>query len=120
MSNNDEVMQVTKRLLETGYLFKNKDRSILPLRISRSIGPNKAVDLLPTFKKIYGLTLEGRNERAAELLSEVAGLLVAADLGIAEEFLIEMEVKKMMPKLLKTVRQDLARSAIQDQSGVKD
>ena len=45
---------------------------------------------------------------------------MAADLGIAEEFLIEMEVKKMMPKLLKTVRQDLVRSAIQDQSGVKD
>jgi hypothetical protein len=120
MSNNDEVINVTQKLLQTGYLFKNEDRSILPLRINRSIGPNKAVDLLPTFKKIYGLTLEGRNERAAELLSEVAGLLVAADLGIAEDFLIEMEVKKMMPKLLKTVQRDLVRSVLNDQPKGKD
>lgn len=120
MSNNDEVINVTQKLLQTGYLFQNEDRSILPLRINRSIGPNKAVDLLPTFKKIYGLTLEGRNERAAELLSEVAGLLVAADLGIAEDFLIEMEVKKMMPKLLKTVQRDLARSVLNDQPKGKD
>ena len=27
----------------------------------------------------------------------MSGLLVAADLGIAREFLIEIEVKKMMP-----------------------
>ena len=120
MSNNDEASNVTQKLLQTGYLFENEDRSILPLRISRSIGPNKAVDLLPTFKKIYCLTLEGRNEKAAELLSEMAGLLVAADLGIAEDFLIEMEVRKMMPKLLKTVQQDLVRSAPRNNPGSQE
>jgi hypothetical protein len=50
----------------------------------------------------------------------MAGLLVAADLGIAEEFLIEMEVKKVMPKLLKTVQRDLVRSVLQDQPEDKD
>jgi hypothetical protein len=34
-------------------------------------------------------------------------LLVAADLGIAREFLIEIEVKKMMPLVLKSLRKEL-------------
>ena len=84
-------MQVTQKLIQTGYLFENEDTSVLPLRISRNIGPNEAVDLLPTLKKIYQLILNGKSEKAAELLSEMSGLLVAADLGIAREFLIEID-----------------------------
>lgn len=107
MSDNEEVMQVTQKLIQTGYLFENEDTSVLPLRISRNIGPNEAVDLLPTLKKIYQLILNGKSEKAAELLSEMSGLLVAADLGIAREFLIEIEVKKMMPLVLKSLRKEL-------------
>lgn len=120
MRDRDEVTKVTQKLLQTGYLFDNQDGNLLPLKINRSIGENEAVDLLPVLKRIYALMIEGRNERAAELLSEMAGLLMAADLGIAHEFLIEMEVKKMMPKVLKTVRQDLVRSVIHDQSKAND
>jgi hypothetical protein len=36
---------------------------------------------------------------------------VAADLGIAKEFLVELEVKKALPKILHQLRKDLKSAA---------
>ena len=114
MRNHDEVIKVTQMLLKTGHLLENEDSSLFPLRIDRPIGKNEAVDLLPILRQIYALVSKGRNERAKELVSELAGLLMAAEMCIAREYLIELEVKKAMPKVLKTLRKDLTQGLFQD------
>ena len=111
MKENDDVTEVTRKLLTPGYIFESNDRNLIPMRIHRSIDKDKAVDILPTLKSIYSLTREGKNEKAAELLSELTGLLVAADLGIAKEFLVEIQVKKGIGRLNRQVDQFLKKSA---------
>lgn len=111
MKENDDVTEVTRKLLTPGYIFESNDRNLIPMRIHRSIDKDKAVDILPTLKSIYSLTREGKTEKAAELLSELTGLLVAADLGIAKEFLVEIQVKKGIGRLNRQVDQFLKKSA---------
>ena len=111
MKENDDVTAVTRKLLTPGYIFESNDRNLIPMRIHRSIDKDKAVDILPTLKSIYSLTREGKTEKAAELLSELTGLLVAADLGIAKEFLVEIQVKKGIGRLNRQVDQFLKKSA---------
>lgn len=113
MKENDDVTEVTRKLLTPGYIFENDDRNLIPMRIHRSIDKDRAVDILPTLKSIYSLTREGKTEKAAELISELTGLLVAADLGIAKEFLIEIQVKKGIGKLNRQVDQFLKKSAVE-------
>jgi len=111
MKENDDVTEVTRKLLTPGYIFESNDRNLIPMRIHRSIDKDKAVDILPTLKSIYSLTRDGKTEKAAELLSELTGLLVAADLGIAKEFLVEIQVKKGIGRLNRQVDQFLKKSA---------
>ena len=111
MKEHDDVTEVTRKLLTPGFIFENSDSNLIPMRINRSIDKDKAVDILPTLKTIYSLTREGKTEQAAELISELTGLLVAADLGIAREFLIEMQVKKGIRRLNRQVDQYLKKSA---------
>lgn len=110
MKENDDVTEVTRKLLTPGYIFESNDRNLIPMRIHRSIDKDKVVDILPTLKSIYSLTREGKTEKAAELLSELTGLLVAADLGIAKEFLVEIQVKKGIGRLNRQVDQFLKKS----------
>jgi len=111
----DEASSVAQKLLQPDFIFDRDQQGLVPLKIQRSIGPNECVDILPTLEKIYRLLLRGKIKKSAELTSELTGLLVAADLGIAKEFLIELEVKKVLPVALKTLQGDLQVS-----SGVKD
>ncbi len=111
MKEHNDVTEVTRKLLTPGFIFENSESSLIPMRIHRSIDKDQAVDILPTLKTIYSLTREGKNEKAAELISELTGLLVAADLGIAREFLIEMQVKKGIRRLNRQVDQYLKKSA---------
>jgi hypothetical protein len=105
--NQDEITIVAQKLLESEFIFDRSQQGLLPLKIQRNIGPNECVDILPTLEKIYRLTMSGKVKKSADLISELAGLLVAADLGIAKQFLIELEVKKVLPKALNVLRQDL-------------
>jgi len=111
----DEASLVAQKLLQPDFIFDRDQQGLLPLKIQRSIGPNEYVDILPTLEKIYRLLLRGKIKKSAELTSELTGLLVAADLGIAKEFLIELEVRRVLPVALKTLQGDLQVS-----SGVKD
>jgi len=111
----DEASSVAQKLLQPDFIFDRDQQGLLPLKIQRSIGPNEYVDILPTLEKIYRLLLRGKIKKSAELTSELTGLLVAADLGIAKEFLIELEVRRVLPVALKTLQGDLQVS-----SGVKD
>lgn len=115
MKDFDEASSVAQKLLQPEFIFDRNQHGLLPLKIQRSIAPNECVDILPTLEKIYRLLLRGKIKKSAELTSELTGLLVAADLGIAKEFLIELEVKKVLPVALKTLQGDLQVS-----SGVKD
>lgn len=115
MKDFDEASSVAQKLLQPDFIFDRDQQGLLPLKIQRSIGPNEYVDILPTLEKIYRLLLRGKIKKSAELTSELTGLLVAADLGIAKEFLIELEVKKVLPVALKTLQGDLQVS-----SGIKD
>lgn len=120
MKEHDDVTEVTRKLLTPGFIFENSESSLIPMRIHRSIDKDKAVDILPTLKTIYSLTREGKNEKAAELISELTGLLVAADLGIAREFLIEMQVKKGIRRLNRQVDQYLKKSATDSVDRIKE
>ena len=115
MKDFDEASSVAQKLLQPDFIFDRDQQGLLPLKIQRSIGPNEYVDILPTLEKIYRLLLRGKIKKSAELTSELTGLLVAADLGIAKEFLIELEVRRVLPVALKTLQGDLQVS-----SGVKD
>ncbi len=111
MKDHDDVTEVTRKLLTPGFIFESSESGLIPMRIHRNIDKDKAVDILPTLKAIYSLTREGKTEKAAELISELTGLLVAADLGIAKEFLIEMQVKKGIGRLNRQVDHFLKKSA---------
>lgn len=98
---------VLEHLLQTGFVFDVVNQKHFPLGIHRSIGPNESVNLLPTLAKIYRECEKLKSHKAMTLTSELAGLLIAAELGIGKQFLIELEVQKTLPKALNLLRQDL-------------
>ena len=104
---------VVQHLLQKGFVFEAANQKEFPLAINRSIGPNQSVNLLPTLKRIYQECEKAENRRASSLVSELTSLLVAADLGIAMEFLVELEVQKAFPRMMNQLRQDLKSAAIE-------
>jgi hypothetical protein len=108
---------VLKYLLQTGFVFDVLNQKHYHFGIYRSIGPNESVDLLPTLAKIYRECEKSKSQRAMALTSELAGLLVAAELGIGKKFLIELEIQKTLPKLLNLLRQDLKSAAAHSEAG---
>ncbi len=104
---------VVQHLLQKGFVFEAAIQKEFPLAINRSIGPNQSVNLLPTLKRIYQECEKAENRRASSLVSELTSLLVAADLGIAKEFLVELEVQKAFPRIMNKLRQDL-KSAVNE------
>jgi hypothetical protein len=57
------------------------------------------------------LCLQGKNENAANLISDIAGLLIATEINVGSEFLVEMEVRKAMPRMLSQIRRELKKNA---------
>lgn len=115
--NMPDVEVVLKYLLQTGFVFDVVNQKQFPLGIHRSIGPNESVDLLPTLAKIYRECEKLKSQKAMTLISELAGLLIAAELGIGKQFLVELEVQKTLPKVLKVLRQDLKLAAAHSEVG---
>ena len=106
-----DVEIVLKYLLQTGFVFDAVNQKQFPISIYRTIGPNESVDLLPTLAKIYREFEKSKSQKAMNMTSELAGLLIAAELGIGKQFLIELEIQKSMPKVLNLLRQDLKAAA---------
>lgn len=121
---NDENMPaieyVLKHLLQPGFVFDASKRGEVPIAIHRAIGPNKTVNLLPTFEKLYLECQRKKNHKASLMVSEITSLLAAADLGIGQEFLVELEVQNSMPKMLQRLRQDLKTASIKNEGEKKD
>ncbi len=116
MPDSHEVLQ---QLLQKGFVFEAANQKKFPISINRSIGPNHSVNLLPMLKKIYLECEKAENCRASNLVSELSSLLVAADLGLAMEFLMELEVKKVFPKMMNQLRQDLKSASIGSENNGK-
>ena len=104
---------IVNHLLQKGFVFKAASKKEFSFSINRTIGQNQTVDLLPTLTKIFRECEKTENSRASELVSELTSLLVAADLGLAREFLVELEVQKALPKMLQQLRKDLKSAALE-------
>jgi len=102
---------IVNHLLKKGFVFEAASKKEFSLSIHRTIGHNQTVNLLPTLTKIFRECEKAENSRAGELVSELTSLLVAADLGLAREFLVELEVQKALPKMLHQLRKDLKSAA---------
>ena len=71
---------------------------------------------MPTLERAYNLCLEGKSEKAAKLVSEIAGLLVAVEIDLGPEYLVEVEVRNAMPKILSEIRRELKNNVPSEQS----
>ena len=110
MRKHEDVNDIARKLLEPGYVFEAHESNLIPLRIRRGIGKDEAIDVLPALKSIYSLILEGKSQKASELVSELTSLLLAAELGIAQEFLIELRVRQSLPKLNRDIKRMLKKA----------
>lgn len=102
---------LARNLLKPGYPFAIRDKHNKRLKIHRKIRENQCVNLLPQLERAYQLCLQGKNENAANLISDIAGLLIATEINVGSEFLVEMEVRKAMPRMLSQIRRELKKNA---------
>jgi hypothetical protein len=101
---------LARNLLKPGFPFSLRDKQNKRLKVHRKIRENHCVNLLPQLERAYQLCLDGKNERAANLISDIAGLLIATEINLGSEFLIEIEVRKAMPRLLSQIRRELKQN----------
>lgn len=116
MQDNREAEIFVRNLLTPGFPFSIRDKENKRLKIHRQINEDQCANLLPTLEKAYRLCLAGKAEKAATLVSEFAGLLVAADIGLGSEFIVEVEVRKSMPRMLSQIRSELKKNVPQGEA----
>ncbi len=92
--------------LQTTVLDANNRRP----QIHRKIKDNECVNLMPNLEKVYRFCIEGKTEKAAKVISEITGLLLAAEIDLGSEFLDELRIQKTMPRLLSQIRQELKKN----------
>ena len=107
MHNENDVESFARNLLEPGFPFSIRDKENRRVRVIRKISASKSVNLMPTLERASNLCLEGKPEKAAKLVSEIAGLLVAAEIELGPEYLLEVEIRNAMPRLLSQIRREL-------------
>jgi hypothetical protein len=107
MKNESNAPRFVKDLLMPGFPFSIRDKNNKRLKVNRKINDLQSVNLLPTLERAYNLCLEGKSEKAAKLISEIAGLLVAAEIDLGTEYLVEIEVRNAMPRMLSQIRREL-------------
>ena len=107
MQSEGNAPRLVKDLLTPGFPFSIRDKNNKRLKVNRKINDLQSVNLLPTLERAYNLCLEGKSEKAAKLISEIAGLLVAAEIDLGTEYLVEIEVRNAMPRMLSQIRREL-------------
>ena len=107
MQSEGNAPRLVKDLLTPGFPFSIRDKNNKRLKVNRKINDLQSVNLLPTLECAYNLCLEGKSEKAAKLISEIAGLLVAAEIDLGTEYLVEIEVRNAMPRMLSQIRREL-------------
>jgi signal transduction histidine kinase len=96
--------------LKPGFPFSIRDKNNKRMKIHRKINESQSVNLMPTLERAYNLCLEGKAEKAARLVSEITGLLVAAEIDLGPEYLVEVEVRNAMPRMLSQIRRELKKN----------
>ena len=109
-TNHDEGL--ARELLKSGIPFSVRDKNNQRIKVLRKINGNQSVNLMPTLEHVYNLCLEGKTEKAARIVSEVAGLLIASEIDLCPEFLVELEIRNSMPKMMSQIRRELKANAL--------
>jgi hypothetical protein len=111
-----ESSDLARKLLQAGYPFSIRDGRNKLIAVHRQINANQSVNLMPPLERVYKLCLEGKSDQAAVLISEFAGLLLASENGLASEFLLEVEVRNQMPRMLSQIRRELKKNVPPEQT----
>lgn len=107
MHSDNQAQSFARDLLKPGFPFSIRDKNNKRIKIHRRIDDNQSVNLMPTLERAYNLCLEGKAEKAAKLVSEITGLLIAAEIDLGPEYLVEVEVRNQMPRILSQIRREL-------------
>ena len=107
MNKPIESSDLARKLLQAGYPFSIRDGRNKLIAVHKQINAHQSVNLMPPLERVYKLCIEGKSDQAAALVSEFAGLLLASENGLGSEFLLEVEVRNAMPKLLSQIRREL-------------
>jgi hypothetical protein len=116
VGNRNQSESFARELLRPGIPFSIRDKKNQRIKVLRKINENQSVNLIPTLELAYNLCLEGKTEKAARIVSEIAGLLIASEIKIGSEFLVEFEVRNSMPKMLSQIRRELKINAPSEQA----
>jgi hypothetical protein len=115
MASDNLQENLARNLLKPGFPFSIRDKNNKRIKVHRKISNKQCVNLMPNLERAYNLCLEGKTEKAARLVSEIAGLLVATDFDLGPEFLVEIEVRNAMPRMLSQIRRELKNCVPVDQ-----
>lgn len=116
MHSDNQAQSFARELLKPGFPFSIRDKNNKRMKIHRKINESQYVNLMPTLERAYNLCLEGKAEKAARLVSEITGLLVAAEIDLGPEYLVEVEVRNQMPRMLSQIRRELKNNVPSEQS----
>ena len=116
MDSDNHGQGFARSLLKPGFPFSIRDKNNKRVKIHRKINENQSVNLMPTLERAYNLCLEGKSEKAAKLVSEITGLLIAAEIDLGPEYLVEVEVRNAMPRMLSQIRRELKNNVPADQA----
>ena len=116
MHSDNQAQSFARDLLKPGFPFSIRDKNNKRMKIYRKIDDNLSVNLMPTLERAYNLCLEGKAEKAARLVSEITGLLIAAEIDLGPEYLVEVEVRNQMPRMLSQIRRELKNNAPSDEA----
>ena len=116
MHSDNQAQSFARDLLKPGFPFSIRDKNNKRMKIYRKIDDNQSVNLMPTLERAYNLCLEGKAEKAAKLVSEITGLLIAAEIDLGPEYLVEVEVRNQMPRLLSQIRRELKNNVPSDEA----
>jgi len=115
MPSDNQGQNFVRELMKPGFPFSIRDKNNKRMKIHRKINDKQTVNLMPNLDRAYNLCLEGKTEKAAKLISEIAGLLVAVEINLGEEYLLEVEIRNSMPKMLNQIRRELKNNVPSDQ-----
>jgi hypothetical protein len=107
MHSDKQTQRFARDLLKPGFPFSIRDKNNKRMKILRKIDESQSVNLMPTLELAYNLCLEDKSEKAARLVSEITGLLLAAEIDLGPEYLVEVEVRNQMPRMLSQIRREL-------------
>jgi hypothetical protein len=116
VSSESTGQSLARDLLKPGFPFSIRDKNNKRIKIHRKINEMQCVNLMPTLERAYKLCLEGKTDKAAILISEIAGLLIAAEMDLGPEYLVEVDVRNAMPRMLSQIRRELKNNAPSEQT----